>query len=465
MSNAVDIYCPLKPTEKQRLFLDCDTKEVFFGGAAGGGKSVALLMAALKYVAKPGYAALIIRKDVPRLELPGGLIPLSHAWFSGNEKARWNAARRTWTFTTSEHYPPATITFGYLSRPLDKYRYASSEFQYIAFDELTDFCLEDYLFLFSRLRMTRVADVGLRMRSASNPGGIGRLWVKQRFIDGAEPVVKNSPLFMKEGRGYIPSRLDDNPHLHAEAYRDSLSHLPPVEREQLLSGDWDIQPDGVFQQEWLRYFVWTPATGGHPPQLDLLTRQEKSLATIVDLPASFDRFITIDPASTPEEEAHRATREPSWSVIQIWDQPKRHPQYLLLRDQVRKRLAINELLALIHEVAEGWDVKQIYIEKERLGTSVLQLFKHTVRVMTGIPTGNVEKKARTATLQNMMGEGRVFLPKGQNSWLHEFESELLHWTGHKRQPCDQIDAAAYAAIIADSKCSGPVKVQPAVVLG
>ena len=73
---------------------------------------------------------------------------------------------------------PATITFGYLARPLDKFRYASSEFQYIAFDELTDFEEEDYLFLFSRLRRTRCSQAKLRIRSASNPGGSGRLWVE-----------------------------------------------------------------------------------------------------------------------------------------------------------------------------------------------------------------------------------------------------------------------------------------------
>src|SRR5215207_6926674 len=76
-------YCRLKPTEKQRLFLKKDTKEVFFGGAAGGGKSVALLMGALKYVGISGYSALIIRKDLRRLELAGGLIPRSHEWFAG----------------------------------------------------------------------------------------------------------------------------------------------------------------------------------------------------------------------------------------------------------------------------------------------------------------------------------------------------------------------------------------------
>src|SRR5437764_4877206 len=159
-------FCPFTPTEVQWLLLKDDAKEAFFGGAAGGGKSIALLMAALRFVTQPRYAALIIRKDLPRLELPGGLIPRSHEWFSkhADKGVRWNAARRTWVFPIEKQpeAAPATITFGYLSRPLDKFRYASSEFQYIAFDELTDFEEEDYLFLFSRLRSSHVPNVKLR---------------------------------------------------------------------------------------------------------------------------------------------------------------------------------------------------------------------------------------------------------------------------------------------------------------
>src|SRR4029079_8917579 len=98
---------------------------------------------------------------------------------------------------------PATIMFGYLNRPLDKFRYASSEFQYIAFDELTDFTEEDYLFLFSRLRRNTSFPVPLRMRSASNPGGPGHAWVKERFIP--EGPLDDRSRFEKQGRIYIPS--------------------------------------------------------------------------------------------------------------------------------------------------------------------------------------------------------------------------------------------------------------------
>ena len=166
-------------------------KEALYGGAAGGGKSDALLMGALQYVHVPGYAALILRKDSQRLRLSGGLIPRSHEWLVG--KASWNGTDKRWVFPSG-----ASIQFGYLDSTNDKYRYGSSEYQYIAFDELTEFMEEDYLFMFSRLRMTlgiEAYNVPYRLRGASNPGGPGHDWVKSRFITKeAEEDLRNNTL-------------------------------------------------------------------------------------------------------------------------------------------------------------------------------------------------------------------------------------------------------------------------------
>jgi len=455
-------YCPFTPTDKQWLFLRCETKEAFFGGAAGGGKSVALLMAALKYVKEPGYAALILRKDLPRLELPGGLIPLSHEWFSqyADKGVRWNAARRTWTFPTGQPRD-ATITFGYLSRPLDKYRYASSEFQYIAFDEVSDFVEEDYLFLFSRLRKRSGGpNAKLRVRSASNPGGVGRLWIKQRFIDDAVPDPESPRQFKKDDRVYIPSRMADNEYLDAAEYLQSLRHLPPIEREQLMNGDWNIQADGVFKEEWLRYYVLTPPRGEHPGQIDLLDSGGHSLATIPDHEHARRRFVTIDPASTSAEAARakRRGREPSWSVLQVWDQPRspERAHFLVLRHQVRKLLGFTDLAKEIQALARDWSPQVIYIENEAVGKAIIDYLKVYLPIVS-IPTGGKTKYDRSIPLQSKMEQGEVFLPRDNNSFRQEFEAELLAWTGDERQPADQIDAAAYAAIIAQAKCGAAIK--------
>jgi phage terminase large subunit-like protein len=431
-------YCPWEPTGTQRLFLGKDTREVFFGGAAGGGKSVALLMAALKYVQQPGYAALIIRKDLPRLELAGGLIARSHEWFA-ETNARWVASRRTWTFPING-YLPATLTFGYLSSPLDKFRYASSEFQYIAFDELTDFVEEDYLFLFSRLRRSRCSSAKLRMRSASNPGGVGRLWVKRRFIEGAVADNARGTIWMKDGRCYIPSRISDNPYLNGEEYRQTLAYLPPLERERLLNGDWDVQPDGLIEAKYLRYYVETKG------QVELLGADGRILAVAPE--GSCYRFVTIDPAGTSADRARELRgRGPSWTVIQVWDQPRRElAKFLLLREQVRERVAFDKLCGLIREVADLWQPARLWIEGEKLGQAVVDQLHRKLPIAV-VPTRGQDKATRAGPLIVKLSRGEIFLPRDENSWRMELEAEWLAWTGDERQPSDQVDAAAYAAIV------------------
>src|SRR5262245_33137623 len=117
-------FVPHDPWPKQRAFLQLTCREAFFGGAAAGGKSEALLMGALQYVDVPGYAALILRKDTQRLSLAGGLIPRAQQWLSNKPGVSWNGAQRQWTFRTSG--APATLTFGYLQDSADKYRYGST---------------------------------------------------------------------------------------------------------------------------------------------------------------------------------------------------------------------------------------------------------------------------------------------------------------------------------------------------
>ena len=165
---------------KQLAFLMLPHREAMYGGAGGGGKSVALLAGALQYVDIPGYGALIIRKTYSQLTQSSGLIPRAQEWLAGTD-ARWNGDRRTWTFPSG-----ATLAFGYLETSNDKYRYQGGEYQYIAFDELTAFEELDYRFLFGWNRKPKaglLAKVPLRVRSASNPGGIGHDWVKRYFVD------------------------------------------------------------------------------------------------------------------------------------------------------------------------------------------------------------------------------------------------------------------------------------------
>jgi hypothetical protein len=239
-------FSPQKPTDRQELFLGLPHKEAFYGGAAGGGKSSALLMAALQHVDVSRYSALILRRTFADLSKPGALLDRAREWLS-QSSARYNDQRHQWRFPSG-----AVLAFGYLENDADVYQYQSSEFQFIAFDELTQFSKFQYTYLFSRLRRLADSTVPLRMRSASNPGGIGAEWVYERFIphDWQPDDAADLQVHEKDGRAFVPARLEDNPHLDQESYDESLEELDEVTRAQLRSGDWRIRKKGNIYKSW-----------------------------------------------------------------------------------------------------------------------------------------------------------------------------------------------------------------------
>ena len=385
-------YCPHSPWAKQNVFLGLTCREAFYGGAAAGGKSEALLMAALQYVHTPGYSALILRKDTQRLKLSGGLIPRSQQWLAGTG-AKWNAGDLRWTFPTGG--APASISFGYLFDSRDRYRYGSSEYQYIAFDELTEFPEEDYLFLFSRLRRTHDLEVPLRMRSASNPGNLGHHWVKNRFISDEALVAAGtagSPeTSYKNDAAYVPARIHDNPAVDGDEYRQNLMHLPAVTRERLMNGDWSISEQGLIRQEWLRYFTLTGQ------RLELLDDRGEKVASINE--EDCYRFATVDPAGTSADRAaERRGKPPSWSVVQVWDRPGgATDKFLILRHVYRQRVDFVGLCNLLRETHRQWRPARLLIENEKLGQAAYDTLHDEMPIET-IPTGGRDKAARAAPL-------------------------------------------------------------------
>ena len=216
-------FCPEEPSLTQKVFLRTNSLEGLFGGAAGGGKSSALLMSALQYVDIPGYSAILFRRTYADLALPGALMDRFKSWMWNFDDIHWNANSYVATFPSG-----ARVSFGYLNNTNDYLRYKGSEFQFIGMDEVTEIRESDYRYMFSRLRRPAsgpLAQVPLRMRAASNPAPN---WVRQRFI------VEG----MEQGRIFVPSKLTDNPGIDADSYRQALQALDPIERRRLEEGDW-----------------------------------------------------------------------------------------------------------------------------------------------------------------------------------------------------------------------------------
>lgn len=230
------LYCPETASLTQKVFLRTYALEALFGGSAGGGKSSALLMSALQYVDVPGYSAILFRRTLSDLAMPGALMDRFLTWIAPYDDVKWNANTNQATFPSG-----ARISFGYLNNKEDYLRYKGVEAQFVGMDEVTEIREFDYRYLFSRLRRPAtgpLSKVPIRMRCASNPAPN---WVRQRFIVEGKSA----------GRIFVPSRLTDNPGVDAEAYRRSLSALDPIERRRLEFGDWWATTLGsMFQREW-----------------------------------------------------------------------------------------------------------------------------------------------------------------------------------------------------------------------
>ena len=203
------------------------------------------LMAALQFADVPGYNALIIRRNLTDLKQLDGLIPVSQQWLTGKGPV-YNANDHKWTFPTNG--APATIQFGHMANPGSWFRYQGAQAQMVFFDELTQHPDDvGYTYLFSRMRrMTlpreemialygcsddglTIGDIPLRMRAATNPGGVGGDWVRKRFVD---PDTALAP--------FLPAFAAENPGIDSEEYARSLARLSEVERRRLQDGDWSV---------------------------------------------------------------------------------------------------------------------------------------------------------------------------------------------------------------------------------
>lgn len=232
-------FCPQEPSERQSDFLALDCLEAFYGGQGGGGKSSALLMAFLQHAHVAGYSGLVLRRAFSDLNLPGAIMNRAKSWLKGRSGVSWNQQEHRFTFACASG-GESTLQFGYMDHEDDVDRYQSAEFQFIGLDEASEFSKSQYTFMFSRLRRNIGHAVPLRMRSASNPGGVGHAWLRERFVD---------PETRKDGVVFVPASRFDNPHLDVTAYEEALDELDPQRKAWIKDGNWDdIQPGGFYDQ-------------------------------------------------------------------------------------------------------------------------------------------------------------------------------------------------------------------------
>lgn len=243
-----------RPQKRQREFMSRLEDEALYGGAAGGGKSDCAIAEALRQVDIPHYRGLILRKTYPQLS---EMIDRSHEIYLAKEpSAVYNESKHVWKFPSG-----AKIYFGSLAHPDDKYNYQGKRYDFIDFDELTQFTYDEYSYLFSRNRPNG-PNTRCYIRAQANPGGVGHGWVKDRFITPAPPmttIFERVKILFPDGheekrtktRIFVPSNIFDNEILmkNDPGYLTRLASLPEKERAALLYGDWNSFSGQVFS-EW-----------------------------------------------------------------------------------------------------------------------------------------------------------------------------------------------------------------------
>jgi hypothetical protein len=215
--------------------------EVFLGGAAGPGKTDVILMKPLYCIDFQRFRGVIFRRTFPELE---EIIDRTKNWYPlyGGE---YSESKSRWRFPSG-----AIIKLSHMQHEDDKYRHQGKEYQYIGFDEATKFTPTQYLYLFSRARSTDPR-IPIQIYAASNPGGIGHQFIKDRFKIG---LGEHGQTIYDEKSGFsrifIPGLLDDNPSLTVNdpTYIQRLDMLPEIERMRLRFGVWDAFEGQVFQE-------------------------------------------------------------------------------------------------------------------------------------------------------------------------------------------------------------------------
>jgi len=234
--------CLYLPLPKQVEFEDAvrSFKRVLFGGAAGGSKSHALRWHLYKQALRiPRFRALLLRKNLVELERTH----ISDAEFEARLfNGKLNKSKYYLRFPNGSQ-----IDFGHLADKEQVTKHLSTQYDSIAFDEITTFPETERRLIMSRARTTKEIDT--KIIAGTNPGGPDSYWVKRRWLQ-KDLTPTEEPGYRPEQHVYIPSKLEDNPYLD-EDYEQSLMDLPEVLRRAYRDGDWDIFP-GQFFSEWRR---------------------------------------------------------------------------------------------------------------------------------------------------------------------------------------------------------------------
>jgi hypothetical protein len=466
----------------QEKFLASNADIAIYGGSAGSGKTVAMLMEPLRHVHVANFNAVIFRRTSEQVRMAGGLWDESCKMYSlFGAKPREHTLE--WRFASG-----ANVRFEQLQYENTKLDYQGSQIALLAFDELTHFSDTQFFYMLSRNRST--CGVKPYVRATCNPDS--RSWVA-RFIswwinpDSGLPIPErsgvkrffvrvNEDLIWSDSRSeleakypgqiaksvtFVPAKLADNNTLMEKdpSYLANLLAQPRVERERLLHGNWKTSENSIVDLSWLRYFdqrgdVLSVLIGG---QLKTIDARQCS------------RFATIDTAGSSRDRLDESKGKPcSWSVVAVWDYWTA-ANLLFLRHIWRDRVGWNQLKDRVPSVLKTWGVHKVYIENAHVGPALRDELEGFNREMVGPMIHGMTDSGRGAKLERAIAsgvlgrieDGLYFLPSVATPWKADYINELTAWGGLPDETADQIDVSSYAAYVCkkqNSKWGGVVNV-------
>lgn len=270
----------------QEKFLMSPADIAIYGGAAGGGKTFALLIECLRHCDNPDFNAVIFRRQANQITNAGGL------WDTAvNMYSPLGASFKTNPSPQATFPSGAKINFNHLQLERDVYSWQGAQIALIAFDELTHFAEKQFVYMMSRNRST--CGVKPYIRATTNPDADSWVadflswWIDQETgypiversgviryfyrLDGAflwgdsidELVDKYSadPKLCKSVTFIMSSIYDNKILLEANPeYLANLNGLDVVEKERLLKGNWKIRPSAglYFKRENVRIVQTIP---------------------------------------------------------------------------------------------------------------------------------------------------------------------------------------------------------------
>jgi phage terminase large subunit len=414
-----------QPTEKQLEFHNSPAKYRFYGGAVGGGKSMAILFDAVaQCLTIPGAACLILRRTLPELEQSQisrfrALVPAS--------LYDWNEQKKTARFKNG-----SMLRFGHLDIRGDELKFQGDEYLAIYFDELTHFEMRAFQYLTTRNRSTTGARPN--MAGASNPGGRGHAWVKALWVDKKPAPGMEAHEYVPEDYAFISAKLGDNPFLLRKdpGYLKTLEKLPVGLRMALLDGSWSIHAGQYF---------------------DCFDRESHVTANL-QLEDYFPRWVGLDWGF-----AH--------SCCAYWCAERADGKIVVYREAVVSKKAVNEIAEEIGLRSRGEHIETVYLSPDAFAKrseerSIAERFGDAFRLY-GIPQPIPAVNNRVLGwryLHDLLSEDKLLIHPSCASLIEKIP-QAIHddRPGHeedvlKQDGDDEIDAWRYAVM---SRERTPVK--------